>query len=106
MAELGNGSIINISSIYGVVSPDQSIYDYRRKNGDNFFKPVAYSASKSGIYNLTKYLATYWGNKNVRVNTLTLAGIFNNQDTEFLKAYIKRIPIKRMADINLSLIHI
>ncbi len=100
MAECGKGSIINISSIYGLVSPDQSIYDYRRKNGENFFKPVAYSASKSGIYNLTKYLAAYWGNKNVRVNTLTLAGVFNHQDPEFLKAYVKRIPIKRMADIN------
>lgn len=100
MAECEHGSIINISSIYGMVSPDQSIYDYRRANGENFFKPIAYSASKSGILNLTRYLSVYWAEKNVRVNTLTLAGVFNNQDPKFLDAYCKRIPIKRMADIS------
>ncbi len=91
------GSIINISSIYGMVSPDQSIYEYRRKSGENFFKPIAYSVSKSGILNLTRYLANYWGDKGIRVNTLTLAGVFNNQDEHFLKEYTSRIPIGRMA---------
>jgi NAD(P)-dependent dehydrogenase (short-subunit alcohol dehydrogenase family) len=91
------GSIINISSIYGMVSPDQSIYEYRRKNGEEFYKPIAYSVSKSGLLNLTRYLANYWGNKFIRVNTLTLAGVFNNQDPLFLKEYTSRIPIGRMA---------
>ncbi len=100
MVENKKGSIINISSIYGVVSPDQSIYDYRRKKGEVFFKPVAYSASKSGIINLTKYLAVYWALKGIRVNTLTIAGVFNNQDAEFLEAYNKRIPVGRMAEQN------
>ena len=98
MALNNKGSIINISSIYGLVSPDQNIYDYRKKYGENFFKPVAYSASKSGIYNLSRYLAVYWGDSSVRVNTLTIAGVFNNQDEEFLNNYCKKIPIGRMAD--------
>ena len=97
MARAGRGSIVNISSIYGVVSPDQGIYEYRRRRGETFYKPVAYSASKSGIMNLTRYLAAYWGRKNVRVNTLTIAGVFNNQDADFLDAYCGRIPIGRMA---------
>ena len=91
------GSIINISSIYGLVSPDQSFYQYRRDRGEDFFKPIAYSVSKSGIINMTKYLATYWADKNVRVNTLTLAGVGNDQDKEFLELYNRRIPIGRMA---------
>ena len=98
MAKNRNGSIINISSIYGLVSPDQSIYDFRRKKGEDFYKPVAYSASKSGVLNLTRYLACYWTKDNVRVNSLTIAGVFNNQEDEFLKAYCKRIPIGRMAN--------
>lgn len=96
MAKEGRGSIINISSIYGVVSPDQSIYEYRRKRGELFFKPVAYSVSKSGVLNLTRYLATYWAGK-VRVNTLTISGVFNGQEKKFLDAYCGRIPIGRMA---------
>ena len=98
MAKNNKGSIINISSIYGLVSPDQSIYDFRRKKGEDFFKPVAYSASKSGVLNLTRYLASYWTKDNIRVNSLTIAGVFNNQEDEFLKAYCKRIPIGRMAN--------
>ena len=100
MAKENYGSIINISSIYGLVSPDQTLYDYRRKNGEEFYKPVAYSASKSGLINLTKYLAVYWAKNNVRVNTLTIAGVFNNQEQEFLNLYEARIPISRMAKSN------
>jgi len=96
----GGGSIINIASIYGVVSPDQSIYEYRRKRGDQFYKPIAYSASKSGIINLTRYLAVYWSKRSTRVNSLTIAGVYNSQDQEFLDAYTKRIPIGRMAQID------
>lgn len=98
MAEAKRGSIINISSIYGMVSPDQSIYDYRRQNGDIFYKPVAYSASKSGVLNLTRYLATYWAKSGVRVNSLVIAGVSNNQDDDFLEAYCSRIPLGRMAE--------
>ena len=98
MSQNKTGSIINISSIYGLLSPDQSLYDYRRKNNKEFYKPVAYSASKSGILNLTRYLAVYWAKKNVRVNTLSLGGIFNNQDKQFIENYNKRVPIGRLAN--------
>jgi NAD(P)-dependent dehydrogenase (short-subunit alcohol dehydrogenase family) len=99
MAKKKKGSIVNISSIYGVVSPDQSLYQYRRDRGEVFYKPVAYSASKSGIMNLTRYLAVYWAKHSVRVNTLTIAGVFNNQDEIFLNAYCSRIPVGRMANM-------
>jgi NAD(P)-dependent dehydrogenase (short-subunit alcohol dehydrogenase family) len=97
MAQAGRGSIINVASIYGVVSPDQNIYDYRRQRGEVFFKPVAYSASKSGVLNLTRYLAVYWAKHSVRVNSLTIAGVFNHQEQAFLDAYCGRIPVGRMA---------
>jgi NAD(P)-dependent dehydrogenase (short-subunit alcohol dehydrogenase family) len=96
MAAAGAGSIVNIGSIYGVVSPDQRLYEYRRAKGEPFYKPVAYSASKSALYNLTRYLATYWAPR-VRVNILTLAGVFNNQDPAFLDAYQRQMPMARMA---------
>ena len=100
MAKHNQGSIINISSIYGSVSPDQSIYQYLRDEGNEFYKPISYSASKSGIYNLTRYLATYWAKQGVRVNTLTLAGVLDGQDKRFLESYSKKIPIGRMANID------
>ena len=89
MAKAGRGSIVNICSTYGLVSPDQSLYDYRRDRGETFFKPVTYSASKSAILNLTRYLATYWAKQGVRVNTLTPGGVFANQEREFLDGYAR-----------------
>lgn len=96
MARAGRGSIVNICSTYGMVSPDQSIYEFRRQNGEAFYKPVAYSASKSAILNLTRYFAVYWA-PNVRVNTLTFGGVFDNQDPRFLEGYARRTPLGRMA---------
>jgi NAD(P)-dependent dehydrogenase (short-subunit alcohol dehydrogenase family) len=100
MAEAGKGgSIINIGSIYGMVSPVQDIYAYKKeKTGIPFIKPVAYSAAKSGIYNLTRYCATYWGKKGIRVNAFTPSGVWREtQDAEFQKNYCARMPIGRMA---------
>jgi len=97
MAREGRGSIVNISSIYGMLSPQQDIYEFRRRGGETFTKPVAYSVSKSAVLNLTRYLATYWAKSGVRVNTLTLAGIFDDQPAEFLEAYTARVPLGRMA---------
>ena len=97
LARAGRGSVVNISSIYGLVSPDQRLYEYRRSAGQAFFKPAAYAASKSALLNLTRYLATYWAPRNVRVNTLTFAGVFNNQDPRFLDTYTTRVPLGRMA---------
>jgi NAD(P)-dependent dehydrogenase (short-subunit alcohol dehydrogenase family) len=98
MAEAGRGSIVNVSSIYGMLSPVQELYDFRRVGGETFFKPVAYSVSKSALYNLTRYLATYWARSGVRVNTLTLAGVWNDQPQEFVDAYTARMPLGRMAE--------
>jgi NAD(P)-dependent dehydrogenase (short-subunit alcohol dehydrogenase family) len=99
MAGEGRGSIVNVSSVYGMLSPVQQLYDFRRQGGEEFFKPVAYSVSKSALYNLTRYLATYWAKSGVRVNTLTLAGVWNDQPQEFLDAYTARMPMGRMADV-------
>jgi NAD(P)-dependent dehydrogenase (short-subunit alcohol dehydrogenase family) len=99
MAAAGRGSIVNVSSIYGMLSPVQDVYEFRRRDGETFFKPVAYSASKSALYNLTRYLATYWARDGVRVNTLTLAGVWNDQPQEFLDAYTTRMPLGRMAKV-------
>jgi NAD(P)-dependent dehydrogenase (short-subunit alcohol dehydrogenase family) len=98
MARAGAGSIINISSIYGVLSPDQGLYQYRRDRGEEFYKPVGYSVTKSALMNLTRYLAVYWGKAGVRVNTLTFAGVFANQEAAFLEPYTKKVPLGRMAD--------
>ncbi len=98
MARAGAGSIINISSIYGILSPDQGLYQYRRDRGENFFKPVGYSVTKSALINLTRYLAVYWGKSGVRVNTLTFAGVFAEQDPEFLEPYTRKVPLGRMAE--------
>lgn len=93
MAKAGRGSVINISSTYGLVSPDQRIYE-------GFTKPVSYSASKSGIINFTKYLATYWAKNNVRVNTLVPGGVYNDQNEGFVAKYSERVPMGRMANKN------
>jgi len=98
MAAEGRGSIVNVSSVYGMLSPVQDLYEFRRRGGEEFYKPIAYSVSKSALYNLTRYLATYWAKSGVRVNTLTLAGVWNDQPQEFLDAYAERMPLGRMAD--------
>jgi NAD(P)-dependent dehydrogenase (short-subunit alcohol dehydrogenase family) len=98
MARAGRGSIVNVSSIYGLLSPVQDLYAFRGEQGETFVKPVAYSVSKSAILNLTRYLATYWAKAGVRVNTLTLAGVWNDQPTEFLAAYTARVPMGRMLE--------
>jgi NAD(P)-dependent dehydrogenase (short-subunit alcohol dehydrogenase family) len=98
MARQRRGSIVNVASIYGMVSPDQSLYAYRRARGEEFYKPIAYSASKSALFNMTRYLATYWGAATVRVNTVSFAGVANNQDPAFLEGYHAKVPLGRMAD--------
>ncbi|HUG65794.1 MAG TPA: SDR family oxidoreductase [Gaiellaceae bacterium] len=103
MAREGRGSIVNVSSVYGLLSPVQDLYAFRRTQGEAFFKPVAYSVSKSAVLNLTRYLATYWASSGVRVNTLTLAGVFADQPQEFLDAFAERSPMGRMLDVHEAL---
>ena len=93
-----SGSIINISSTYGVVSPDQSVYDYRRKDGAEYYKPVGYSVAKSGVLNFTRWLAEYCAPFGVRVNTLVPGGVREpDHAPEFVAEYEKRTPLGRMA---------
>jgi NAD(P)-dependent dehydrogenase (short-subunit alcohol dehydrogenase family) len=98
MAREGRGSIVNVSSVLGLLSPVQSLYEFRRGGDETFFKPAAYSVSKSAVLNLTRYLATYWAGAGVRVNTLTLAGVWNDQPQEFLDAFAERSPMGRMLE--------
>ncbi|KKW18863.1 MAG: Oxidoreductase, short chain dehydrogenase/reductase family protein [Parcubacteria group bacterium GW2011_GWB1_50_9] len=91
------GSIINISSTYGVVTPDQSIYDFRRKAGEVYFKPVGYSVAKSGMLNFTRWLAEYGAPFGIRVNTLVPGGVYADQNEEFVRGYNARTILGRMA---------
>ena len=97
MAKKRKGSIINISSIYGLLSPDHRLY---HRGSKKYFKPIDYSISKSAIINLTKYLSVYWANDKVRVNNLILGGIKNSQDKNFVHKYSKRVPLGRMANLD------
>ena len=90
------GVIINICSTYGLVGPDQRLYE--RSEGPRQYKPVYYSVSKAGVLGLTRYLATYYAGKPIRVNALTPGGVFNQHDQVFLEAYSTRTVMGRMAE--------
>ncbi len=97
MIERGKGSIINIGSLYASVSPDQRFYDHFA--GDPpFLKTPAYGASKAAVVNLTKFFATLWGPRGVRVNTLSPGGVLGRQDEQFRKKYSDRVPLGRLAN--------
>tara|TARA_X000001036_G_scaffold422237_1_gene444990 strand:- start:2821 stop:3591 length:771 start_codon:yes stop_codon:yes gene_type:complete len=104
MVKQNYGSIINISSIYGITSPNHDIY----KNNP-ISQPISYSVTKSGIISLTRYLATLWAKNGVRVNSISPGGVFNYQNDDFINEYCIRSPIGRMADedeINGSILYL
>ena len=98
MARRGKGSIINLLSIYGIVAPDQRIYEGSLYEGRAINTPAVYSASKAAVWGLTRYLATYWADKGVRVNAITPGGVFSGQNETFVRRYSERVPMGRMAD--------
>lgn len=99
MEKQKKGVVLNISSDYGIIAPDQRIY---RKEGvpedEQMVKPVSYSVVKHAIIGLTKYLAVYWANKGIRVNTLCPASLYNGQDEEFVSKISQLIPLGRMSN--------
>ena len=96
LAQGKKGSIINICSTYGLVAPDQRIY--QREGKQTSFKPVYYSVTKAGVLGLTRYLSAYYAGTDIRVNALTPGGVYNNHDEVFLKAYTARTVMGRMAN--------
>lgn len=90
-----HGNIVNIGSIYGSNAPDFSLYD-----NTNFTMPAAYSAIKGGIINFTKYLAAYFAKFNIRINCVSPGGIYNNQNSDFVKKYESKVPLGKMAQPN------
>ncbi len=95
MAKQGNGVILNIASDLSIIAPDQRIYN--NSNELQNVKPITYSVIKSGLIGMTKYLATYWNESNVRVNAISPGGVYENQNSEFVSRLTKLIPLGRMA---------
>ncbi len=92
------GSIINVSSTYGLVSPDQSMYEFKRTAGVPFVKPVGYSVAKSGVLNFTRWLAEYGAPFGIRANTLVPGGVREpGHADQFVAEYVRRTPLGRMA---------
>lgn len=97
MAGRGYGAIVQTASIYGLMAPDQRIYEGSEYLGRAINTPAVYTASKAGVIGLTKHLATYWAAKGVRINTLTPGGVDSGQNETFKQRYGARIPLGRMA---------
>ncbi|HEX6463443.1 MAG TPA: SDR family oxidoreductase [Vicinamibacterales bacterium] len=98
MAKQKRGVIVNISSEYGVIAPDQRLYRQEGLSDDRQpVKPVTYSVVKAGLHGLTLYLATYWAHDGVRVNTISLGGVESGQPPDFLSRASDRVPLGRMA---------
>jgi NAD(P)-dependent dehydrogenase (short-subunit alcohol dehydrogenase family) len=91
MYEKEGGIVVNFSSTYGIVSPDPRIYG---ESGIN--SPVAYAATKSGLLNMTRYMAVHWRPR-VRVNVLAPGGVEAGQHPDFIEQYEARTPLARMA---------
>lgn len=99
VAQRKGGSIIHVASIYGVLAPDQRIYEGSEYLGRSINTPAVYSASKAAVVGLTKYLATYWAGHGIRVNCVSPGGVESGQNDEFMRRYSARVPLGRMAQV-------
>ncbi len=99
MLAQGGGVIVNIASTYGVVAPDQRLYEGVKSPyvEGGFNTPVSYAVTKTAVLGLTRYLATYWGRQNIRVNALTPHGVYDQHDDAFVRNFVYRSPLGRMA---------
>lgn len=97
MLKAGSGRIIQTASIYGLVGPDERIYDGSNYLGGPINTPAVYSASKAAVVGLTRWLATHWGDKGIRVNCLVPGGVSSGQNGVFGDNYSARTPMGRMA---------
>lgn len=100
VAQGHGGSIIQTSSTYGLVGPDFRIYEGSEYLGHQITTPCFYPASKAAVAGLTRYLATYWADKGIRVNTLVPGGVESGQNEQFQKLYGARTPLGRMAHVD------
>ena len=98
IAQGRGGSIINTSSIYGILGADKRIYEGSRYLEREINTPAVYAASKAGLLGLTRYLATHWAGHHIRVNAITPGGVESGQNEEFKNRYSGRVPMGRMAD--------
>lgn len=98
MINQGSGNIVQTSSIYGLVGPDNRIYEGSNYLGGSINTPAVYSASKAGVIGLTKWLSTYWADKGIRVNCLVPGGVSTGQNSDFTELYSSRTPMSRMSE--------
>jgi len=100
MVSQGKGVIVNVASEIGMIAPDNRIYIKKTEPEKKRFKPIDYPVTKAALIHLSRYLASYWGDKNIRVNTLTPATVYTDQDDELVKNISYRAILGRMSDKN------
>jgi NAD(P)-dependent dehydrogenase (short-subunit alcohol dehydrogenase family) len=100
MVRQRRGVVLNIAAVYGIVSPDHRIYEgiSNQYGGEPFNTPVSYATTKAAILNFTRYLATYWADKGIRVNSFSPGAVYDDHDPRFVEQLTSRIPLARMAD--------
>jgi hypothetical protein len=101
MLSTGGGVVLNISSDLGIIAPDQRIYrDESKKENEQNVKPITYSAAKWAVIGMTKYLSVYFAKNNIRVNSLSPTGVYNDHPVDFVNKLSNIIPMGRMANID------
>lgn len=97
MRNRNEGSIVQISSIYGVIAPDPRIYQGSEYKGIPISSPAAYATTKAAVTGMVRYLAAYWGDVGIRINSISPGGVSSGQNGKFVENYSSRVPLGRMA---------